>query len=252
MWTWISIAIVLLFLIGGFREWFITRKYNRIGNQIETIDTIEINSTPDKPESFCYKIGWLAIETTDAAAVIAALPVSDPQPANWETGIQAAYKGRVFISPPMNSWVLVVSTNAMAIDHFVWQKLLAKLSKQFREAQGFGSFRIVDAYTWSKYRDGGEIRTYACSDWTSVIRGTLTPEEREYGKRFFDYSSPQAENEAYFEREDLVHPDEEDVLEIAKRWGFDPRELDSDKWPKSAGWICDLEQEYQLQTLARG
>lgn len=255
MWTWFCVVVILLFAIGALREWLLNRKYHRLWLEHSVQGANEplmIDPTPDSPTGFGYKIGWIAVRTEDADAVTKSIPMSNVRVANWATGVESAYAGEAFITPPMDGWVLVVSTNAMAIEHFVWQQLLADLSIQFKEAQGFGSFRIVDAYAWSKYQNGKEIRTYACSDWTSVIRGTLTPEEREYGKRFFDYSSPEAENEGYFEREDLMHPDEEDVLEIAKRWGFDPRELDSDKWPRSAGWIGDLDKEYQLQTLARG
>jgi hypothetical protein len=73
------------------------------------------DQTPDEPEPFGFKILWFAVKASDPASVLDALEFGESTPANWASGLAAAY-GRshkddpwVFISPPVGGWVLVVS-----------------------------------------------------------------------------------------------------------------------------------------------
>jgi hypothetical protein len=49
------------------------------------------DQTPDKPAPFGFKISWFAVKATDPAAVVDALEFKEAMPANWASGLAAAY-----------------------------------------------------------------------------------------------------------------------------------------------------------------
>src|SRR5262245_18285504 len=76
------------------------------------------DQTPDKPQSFGYKVSWFAVKASDTASVLDALEFRKATPANWASGLAGAspYGASqrsdpwVFASPPVSGWVLVVSS----------------------------------------------------------------------------------------------------------------------------------------------
>jgi hypothetical protein len=75
------------------------------------------DQTPDGPAGFGFKISWFAVKATDPAAVVNAFEFKEATPANWASGLAAAYgdgQSRecwAFASPPLSGWVLVVSSS---------------------------------------------------------------------------------------------------------------------------------------------
>jgi len=109
---------------------------------------------PSVPEPFGYKIGWIAVRSTDPNAVAAALPVRSRIAASWHTGIDTAYKGggAVFVSPPIGGWVCIIGEWAMGTgERGSFQgvaKAVADLSARFGEAQGYATHRIIEYHHW--------------------------------------------------------------------------------------------------------
>ncbi|QDV51852.1 hypothetical protein [Gimesia fumaroli] len=207
----------------------------------------KIDSTPDSPVGFGYKISWLAIKTPDAKTVLDTLHIENVQPANWNTGVIAAYNGHTFISPPINGWVLVVSYHLPELgkepEPDGLTPLLTILSQEFGEVQYFGTHRVVEYHAWSRYINGSEIRAFAYlgeSDEILANRGADTEEEEELGYEYFDPDSPDADSDSYWEREDLCYPDETHVMEVAGLWSVNPTALEDLELPNSAGWIGNL------------
>ncbi len=185
--------------------------------------------TPDTPKSFGRRCQWLALKGADTQSVAAALKLRSVTPANWATGIKAAYADKIFVSPPLGQWVLAIGVtlpdagDAHHIDEIT--PLLLALSKMFEEVQYFGSHRVIEYYGWAKARQGKILRAYAYlgeAGTTLWNRGNKTPAEVELGFNFFDEASPAAEDVNYWQRTDLRFPDEEDVLAIAQKWSVDP------------------------------
>src|SRR5215471_10502176 len=52
------------------------------------------DQTPDKPQSFGYKVSWFAVEASDPALVLDALGLEKGTPANWASGLAAAGRQR--------------------------------------------------------------------------------------------------------------------------------------------------------------
>lgn len=235
IWVFLPVILCLIVVMRSGRE-------NQSRQTEEPLDEIqvEVDSTPDLPVAFGFKMSWLAIRTKDFDGVCEAIGISDQQSANWADGIKSAYKRFTFVSPPTAGWVFVVSRwipeiskpNSTAPDRLT--PLLQNLSETFGEAQYFGTHRVVDYHAWALAIDGAEIRAFAYLGETGEIladRGNETEAEQDLGFDFAASLSPDdsaAENSA---ASDLItddgdrFPDESDVMLVAEKWSLNPQTL---------------------------
>lgn len=238
------------------------------------------DQTPDAPEAFGYKTFWFAIGTDDPASVIDALDVGPATPANWTSGLAAATGGGdprtaepwMFVSPPVDGWVLAASTwlpYPVAIDEHPeigrkFDALFARLMARFGDVQFFGSHRVVDLVTWARARGGKAERIFAYADGGVLANfGEQTAEEAQLG--FLDLSglSPEEAGDEIFaiaeardlEEERLIasgmsprdaservresgrdpFPDESDAVDLATRWSIDPTQFSDQDHPAGVG-----------------
>jgi hypothetical protein len=199
---------------------FIKRMFKKAEQSNGVLPALLFSNVPDAPQSFAYKCQWLAVKTEDTEAVVKALKLVDIQVANWATGIEGAYAGYYFVSPPVEGWTFVV--NALmpdATDQLESGPLqtVTDLSVVFEEAYYFGTHRVVEYHAWARARHGKLNRAY----------GYLG----ERGETLFNHgelTAVEAKHDLHFtEQEDDMQqlPDEEDVLLVAKEWTMDPRDL---------------------------
>ena len=73
-------------------------------------------------------------------------------------------------------------------------------------------------------------------------RGTQTSGESELGYEYFDEDHPDSDSDEYWDREDLVYPDEEHVMEVAGKWSINPQTLDALELASSLGWVAQYEK----------
>lgn len=178
---------------------------------------VPLDTMPDAPLSFGYKIAWLAVKCDGPEQVITVLKPQTLRVANWETGL--AHAG-VFVSPVLDGWVLVVDDGAVSDDaHGAWERLV----DSFPEVQLYASHRVSDYYRWERYVCGRQVRCccYADGEVREDI-GPLTAEEQAVMLK---------------KTTEECFPDEEDVLDIAAAWGVDPR-FTKRRYLPSVGWLC--------------
>jgi hypothetical protein len=171
------------------------------------------DQTPDAPQGFGYKTLWFSIKASDPALVIDALGFGPATPANWESGLAAAYSNGdretpwVFVSPPIDGWVLAMSSRfpyPVTIDanQDLGRKfdiLFSRLMKRFDEVQFFGGHRSVGFVTWARALGGDPIRIYGFAEADVLANfGAQTAEEAQLG--FVDLSglSPSDASEKIF------------------------------------------------------
>jgi hypothetical protein len=241
------------------------------------------DQTPDEPEPFGFKVSWFAVKASDPTSVLDALQFGEATPANWATGLGAAY-GRshkddpwVFISPPVNGWVLVVSFSlpypTIETHHDIGKRFdvfFSRLMKRFDDVQFFGSYRVVGFVAWARALKGKPVRIFAFGDdvWANV--GEQTPEEAKLGFANLtglspsdagDYIFKMAEEEGAEEnalvagglsrREALARvrqyrraiPGEKDVVELAGLWSIDPTKPLNEDQPLSLGLAARLPED---------
>ncbi|HZR62814.1 MAG TPA: hypothetical protein VFA80_17860 [Xanthobacteraceae bacterium] len=173
------------------------------------------DQTPDEPEPFGFKVSWFAVKALDPISVLDAFELGERTPANWASGLEAAYGQShrddpwMFISPPVSGWVLVVSSSfvypTIETHHDIGMRfdlLFSRLMKQFDDIQFFGSHRVVDFVAWARALKGKPIRIFAWSGSEGAVLanvGEQTPEEAQLGFPDLSNLSPSDAGDRVFE-----------------------------------------------------
>lgn len=228
--------------------------------------TPDFDLTPDKPEQFGYKTNWFAVKTDDTAAVINALGFGVGEPANWESGVSAAYgyfgspgkkayvidKNRawIFVSPSVKGWVFIIGYSLPYpvmhnADRFngIGQKfdiVFSRLTSHFSEVQFFGSDRRVGFVAWACALQGKPTRIFAFGDGDVYANvGNQTKEEKALG--FLDLSglSPRTASERLFSVEGSLF-NEDAPLKLAALWSLDPDHLPEIDTSPGLGRVIEL------------
>lgn len=177
---------------------------------------------PLQPFLFDRPSRWLAIKTTDIAKVQNALGLCNPTPCSVTEGMGKMGDGKLFVSSPMNGWILVVgqglpdpSDDIDRLYHFVM-----RLTNQLGAVQFFTSNRVVNHHAWVRAENNKIFRAYAWAGETLWNEGEITAAERELGLKCFDYGEqpsvfPFSAREAHF-------ANAEKVPMLASRWSLDP------------------------------
>lgn len=189
-----------------------------------------------KAESFGYKNAWFACRAGSASEVAAALQLEQVASASWQVGVEASYAsgrdsphvGDVFVTSPVDGWVLAVGRALWTLNDSQPPRVMAwcaKLSQALggAEVQYFSTYRVVEAHAWGRAIGGVANRSYILVD--GEIRedfGGQSDEEQRLGFKFFDFGSSEAEDDGYLEREDLELPNEDHVMRLAAAWSVDP------------------------------
>lgn len=201
---------------------------------------VSFDQTPDKPRAFGYKIMWFAIKTSDAASVLEALELGEAMPANWASGIEAAYGHSageksgpwVFMPPPVNDWTLAVSASwpypvDIEAKRDIGQKfdvLFHRLMRRFDDVQFFGSHRVVDFVTWARALNHEPIRIFGYAgggDQVLTNFGEQTAAEAQLGLANLSGLSPADATERIFELAEQQDREESRLRES----GLSPREV---------------------------
>lgn len=163
---------------------------------------------------------WLVVKAKDPAVVQAALNLHHPTPCSWEEGLSEARDDKLFISPSIHGWVLVVGPGLPGpfedVDHCF--RFLTGLSRKLGQVQFFCASRVVPQHAWALLESGRVYRAYAWSGETLWNQGTLTAAEKELDMRCFDYG---ADQNLFLIKEDLA-ANSERIGQLAARWSIDP------------------------------
>jgi hypothetical protein len=180
------------------------------------------------PSLFEQPSRWLVVKATDPALVQAALNLHHPTPCSWEEGMIEAREDKLFISPPISGWVLVVGSGLPGpfedVDdcfHF-----LSNLSRKLGQVQFFSASRIVPQHSWVLMERGRVFRAYAWAGETLWNQGRLTAAEKDLHMRCFDYGTEQDT----FALKDELAANSERIGQLAARWSVDPAAVCSSSW----------------------
>jgi hypothetical protein len=191
-------------------------------------------TVPDSAVGFGYKCMWFAVKTDNKNMLAEILKLKNISDCNWQVGIDMAYKGSVFITPPIDGWTLACGwglphgDSKEGIDEV--KNILKTLSKEFGEAQFFCTHRVTEYHCWIKATNGQVDRVYSYlgeSGKNVAIEGQPTEFERTLN--LANTFSDESKDDKYFEREDIVWADEELLMKVAEHWSIDPSKLDERK-----------------------
>jgi hypothetical protein len=178
---------------------------------------------------------WLAIRSGNPYVVQAALGLSKPTPCSWEEGLTAASEQKLFISPPVQGWVLVFGSSlpdpAEDVDRCF--RFVLDVTRKLGQVQFFSYNRVVNYHTWVQADQGRIVRAYAWAGKTLWNQGMLTRAEGDLGLMCFDYAeSPRRHN---FGQVDPLGANTDRVPLLAARWSIDPAAIDARTLRQSHG-----------------
>jgi hypothetical protein len=178
---------------------------------------------------------WLAIRSGNPYVVQAALGLSKPTPCSWEEGLTAATEQRLFISPPVQGWVLVFGSSlpdpAEDVDRCF--RFVLEVTRKLGQVQFFSYNRVVNYHGWVQADQGKILRAYAWAGKTLWNQGTLTSAEAELGLVCFDYA--ESPRRHAYGQSDPLGANTDRVPLLAARWSIDPAAIDTRTLRQSHG-----------------
>jgi hypothetical protein len=221
---------------------------------------IVFDVVPDQPQAFGYKMAWLAVRTRDMRAVVDALGLIEPEPANWKSGLGTVYDPllgdwHVFVSPPVNGWILVASRTlpSPASRRLVDKTLpmLHELADRFVEVQYFASYPELDFYAWARVIEGRLLRAFAINDEGMVWnKGKITKEERGLGLKMFEVRGVRGRRDEAG-KEVMLYPTETHMMQLALKWSLDPTRLDPAQAGPALGVIAKAPAAWRPERLLK-
>ncbi len=186
-------------------------------------------STPFHAATFEQPGRWLAVKTADPSVVQDALHLHGPTPCSWEQGLAEAREDKLFISPPVSGWVLVVGPGLPepAEDPDRCYHFLTALSRKLGQVQFFSVNRVVNYHGWALLEKGRIFRAYAWAGETLWNQGPVTAAEKELNMLCLEYVS----EENPFSLREALAANSEKVNQLAARWSVDPAAIAPEMWP---------------------
>lgn len=246
-----TVAVVLLLLVlavlavGGCLTWLASRHLNalrlaRRQQELEGAGSAYREIPALHPSVFDSPTRWLAIRGSDPKSVQAALNLHNTAACSWEEGLAHARDHRLFISPPIGEWVLVVGSGLPdpADDVDVCFRFLTSVSRKLGHVQFFSANRYVHQHAWAKLEDGRVCRAYAWAGETLWNQGRMTLTEMDLNLKCFAYGESGARTD--FAQHDPAAVNTEKVALLAARWSVDPAAIDERHLKTGHGITGDL------------
>lgn len=184
-------------------------------------------------------IRWLAVKSSNPIAVQAALGLQNARVCSWAEGVVNLSEQSLFISPPIDGWLLVVGPGLPDpfedIDECY--RFMLKLAREMGHVQFFSANGAVNHHAWARMEGERVVRAYAWAGETLWNQGKRSMAEMELGMKCLDYG----EGLDGFVGENHS-ANTEKVTALAARWSLDPTHLNERRLVSSQGIAGDLLQ----------
>src|SRR6185503_20162467 len=127
---------------------------------------------------------------TNQHLVQMALELHKPTPCSWEEGMTVAHEQKLFISPPVEGWILVMGSRLPEPADDVDQcfRFIVALSRKLGHVQFFSVNRAVNHHAWVLADHGHVLRAYAWAGKTLWNQGRITKAELDLRLKCYDYT----------------------------------------------------------------
>lgn len=188
---------------------------------------------------------WLAIKCSDPASIQSVLHLNAPMPCSWEEGLIEARDHKLFISPPVGGWILVVGSSLPDPTEDVDQcyRFLTGLSRKLGHVQFFSTNRFVNHHAWALIDKGRVFRAYAWAGETLWNQGPMTAAEKDLKLSCFEYAAGRSN----FDQKESIMLNTERVPQLASRWSLDPSSIDERQFKNGYGITGDLSHSRKIE-----
>jgi hypothetical protein len=218
--------LAFVIMVGLFLTYFIILR-----NRSRKLALARSNETPGEKHSFNpfgikRSVSWLAVKHGNLQSVQAALTLHNPQPCPWSEGLAGSSDQKLFISPPISGWVLVIGPALPdpSEDVDVCYRFLVGLSRKLGHVQYFKVNSALNHHAWAQVEEGKVLRGYSWAGKTLWNQGETTPAENELKLKCYEYC--EAAEVPFFWPQEANSSNCEKVHLLAARWSVDPESID--------------------------
>ncbi len=237
---WLLMLAPFLAVVGSLIYWFRSRR--RVKSSSGP-DQIVVGATTSPPRRtfrtpFDQPSRWLAVRTHDIDNVRHALGLIHAHPCSWEQGITEARDHKLFISPPISGWILVVGAGLPEPSEDVDKTylFLMELSRKLGHVQFFSFNRVLNHHSWAIVERGCVYRGYAWAGRTLWNQGLLTAAEKDVAMACFDYTVDPTE----YAHDEAWAMNAEKVSRLAGWWSIDPFCIGERTWLARPGIVGNV------------
>jgi hypothetical protein len=219
----------------------VRRSRSRKPNEADAPSSLEALTT-FRPSLFEQPCRWLAVKSRNPSLVQAALNLHHTTPCSWEEGLAEARQYKLFVSPCISGWVLVVGVGLPepADDVDVCYRFLTSLSRKLGHVQFFSVNRPLSHHSWALLEYGRVYRGYSWTGATGWNQGPMTSAEKDLEITCFTYA---ADPNTLTANEGL-NSNCDKISQLAGRWSLDPSAVPASSW-KSGGIVGELSHSRQ-------
>jgi hypothetical protein len=165
---------------------------------------------------------WMAVKCSNIHKVQSALGIHNPTPCPLHEGFARLPERKLFISPPVKGWILVVgnvlpdaSEDIDKLYHF-----LTKTARDLGSIQYFSANRVLNHHTWVRIENERIYRAYSWAGETLWNQGDRTAAENDLELKCYEYGD--APLPFPFTARDSHVANTEKIMQLAARWSVDP------------------------------
>ena len=193
-------------------------------------ESAESSDAPFPP--FCYfdrPNRWLAVKCSNILKVQAALGLNNPTPCPLHEGFARLNERKLFISPPVKGWILVVG-NCLpdaADDVDKLYHFLMRVARELGSVQYFSANRVLSHHAWVRIENERVYRAYAWAGETLWDQGDRTAAETELEIKCYGYGDSPLPFP--FTARDSHVANTDKVMQLAAKWSLDPMVVTNNK-----------------------
>ncbi len=183
---------------------------------------------------------WLAVKCSNLQKVQAALRLHNPTPCPLSEGFTRLTDRKLFISPPVKGWILVLGNSLPdptddidKLYHF-----LMRVADQVGSVQYFCANRVVGHHTWVRIENNRVYRAYSWAGETLWNQGDRTAAERELELKCYNYGD--APLPFPFTARDSHLANTDKITQLAARWSVDPLAVNNHAFRAAFGIAGEL------------
>ncbi len=183
---------------------------------------------------------WLAIKCSNLQKVQKALRLHNAAPCPLTEGFTRLNESKLFISPPLKGWILVVGSSLpdAADDIDKLYHFLMRMADQLGSVQYFSANRVVGHHTWVRIENNRVYRAYSWAGEILWNQGETTAAERDLELKCYSYGD--APLPYPFSARESHAANTDKVTQLAARWSVDPLAVNNHGFPAALGITGDL------------
>lgn len=221
------VSLLAIVIFAAFLGFLFLRRHRTLQDHFAIRNEEERAPAPRqyRPSFLDQSSRWLAIKGCDMAQVQAALGLHNPMPCSWDEVLTEHAGQKLFISPPVRGWILVVGQAlpdpSEDVDRCFY--FISRISRSLGNVQFYSVDRPCNYHAWVRAEMGQIRRAYAWAGKTLWNQGALTQAEIAVGCICFGYGeSP----EGIAFSGDVLALNTEKVKRLAAKWSFDPASIE--------------------------